>query len=314
MKRIRIDCTQFQLRKRSEIPQEIELNREVSWMLGMWIGDNWSSKEGTVIRNGQRSSGKFGINSNDEEVIQRFLEGLRREFKVTKIKIDVQVPRNQETNKEKIKEDVAKKFGIEIENVNVYRGSPWRKKTGFAVYTNNTALLRVVNKEIYQKLSEYIQNANIDISSFLQGIADSEGSVDKVNKIVKITNNDQYVVSLIELALRKLNIKFKKAIDAEDKVRIKITDLVDFDEKVGFWIKRKQQALQEMLSGNFVREKDKRYLRIFENELKRGVTVKEISQKFGIAYSTVKMILKNLALSNLVERKKMGSVYIYYLP
>lgn len=282
-------------------------------MIGLWTGDNWGSREGTIMRKGQKSSGRFGINNNSEEVIERFLQGLKTQFKITKIKIDVQVPRSQEVDKEKIKREVSKKFGIEIENINVYKGSPWRRNLGYAIYTNNTALLRVVNVEIYKKLSEFIQTNAIDVNAFLQGIADSEGDVDKANRIVKITNKDRYIISLIELALRKLNIRFKKRVDIENKTRIKITNLIDFNKKIGFWIKRKKIALEEMIAGNFVREKDKQYLQVFRDELKRGVKAKEISEKFGISYPTAKMILRNLASNKLIGRKKSGFAYIYYL-
>jgi len=246
--KIKIDSTQFQLRKRSPLPSEIELNSEVSWMIGVWAGDNWSSKEGTVIRGGQKSSGRFGINNNDEEVIQRFLQGLKSQFKITKIKIDVQIPRNLIIDKENIKLEVSKKFGIEPENINVYRGSPWRRKIGFAVYTNNTALLRFVNKEIYKKLPEFIQNNSIDVGAFLQGIADSEGDVDKANKNIGFTSKDTYVASLIVMCLEKLGISFKKRIDERQRIIIEVTSLNEFNQKVGFWIKRKQQALQEILT------------------------------------------------------------------
>jgi phosphoenolpyruvate synthase/pyruvate phosphate dikinase len=312
--KIKIDSKQFQLRKRSPLPSEIELNSEVSWMVGVWAGDNWSSKEGTVIRGGQKSSGRFGINNNDEDVIQRFLQGLKSQFKITKIKIDVQIPRNLIIDKENIKLEVSKKFGIEPENINVYRGSPWRRKIGFAVYTNNTALLRFVNKEIYKKLPEFIQNNSIDVGAFLQGIADSEGDVDKANKNIGFTNKDRYVASLIVMCLEKLGISFKKRIDERQRIIIEVTSLNEFNQKVGFWIKRKQQALQEMLCGNFVREKDKFYLKKFEEKLKEGITAKELSEIFGIAYPTVKMVLRNLFSNKLIERKKSGRNYVYYLP
>ena len=312
--KIKIDSTQFQLRKRSPLPSEIELNSEVSWMIGVWAGDNWSSKEGTVIRGGQKSSGRFGINNNDEEVIQRFLQGLKSQFKITKIKIDVQIPRNLIIDKENIKLEVSKKFGIEPENINVYRGSPWRRRIGFAVYTNNTALLRFVNKEIYKKLPEFIQNNSIDVGAFLQGIADSEGDVDKANKNIGFTTKDTYVASLIVMCLEKLGISFKKRIDERQRIIIEVTSLNEFNQKVGFWIKRKQQALQEMLCGNFVREKDKFYLKKFEEKLKEGITAKELSEILGIAYPTVKMVLRNLFSNKLIERKKSGRNYVYYLP
>jgi Fic family protein len=116
------------------------------------------------------------------------------------------------------------------------------------------------------------------------------------------------------MCLEKLGISFKKRIDERQRIIIEVTSLNEFNQKVVFWIKRKQQALQEMLCGNFVREKDKFYLKKFEEKLKEGITAKELSEILGIPYPTVKMVLRNLFSNKLIERKKSGRNYVYYLP
>lgn len=177
----------YSSRKPLDIPAEIYLNKEVSWMIGIWVGDNWSNREGSVIKNNKKSSGKFGINGNDQENIKRFISGLRNEFSINNIKIDIQIPRDVILDKEKNKKMASVNFGINKNNINAYFGSPWRRKTGYAVYTSNTVLLRIINNEIYKKLPQLIESSSINISDLMQGICDSEGTVDKANKLVSIT-------------------------------------------------------------------------------------------------------------------------------
>ena len=129
-----------------------KLNKEISWMIGIWTGDNWSNREGSVIKNNKRTSGKFGINNNDKEIIERFRKGLKNELGIQRIKIDVQMPRHIDFDKNKIKSEMSILFKINREHINVYKGSPWRKHIGYAVYTNNTNLLRNINAEIYKRL------------------------------------------------------------------------------------------------------------------------------------------------------------------
>jgi hypothetical protein len=283
-------------------------------MIGFWLGDNFGNREGTVIRKGKRSSGRFGVVSNDKEVIQRFLAGMKSEFGITKIKIDIQIPQNVEADKEQLKKETAEKFGIPLSDINAYRGSPWRRKIGYTVYTNDTQLLRLINQEIYTKLPELISSEKIDISELLKGLSDAEGDVDKANKLVKITNKNPYIIQIIETCLGKLNLEYNKRTDNVGRTRIEMKSIIEFKQKIGFSIKRKQEDLEEMISGNFIREKDKIYLKEFESLLKEGATAKEISIKLNIPHPTVKLVLRNLASSNLVKREKNGLKYIYSLP
>ena len=84
---------------------QIPLSKELSWMIGFWLGDNWSSRKGIVVGRGKRSSGRFGVISNDDEVIRRFLSGMKSELKITKIKVDVQFPRNLKVDREQLKKE-----------------------------------------------------------------------------------------------------------------------------------------------------------------------------------------------------------------
>lgn len=293
---------------------QIPLSKELSWMIGFWLGDNWSSRKGIVVRRGKRSSGRFGVISNDDEVIRRFLSGMKSELKITKIKVDVQFPRNLKVDREQLKKETAQKFGIPLGDVNAYKGSPWRRKIGYTAYTNDTNLLRLINQEIYNELLELITSERIDINELLQGISDAEGDIDKANKLVKITNKNPYIIQIVETCLDKLNLEYNKRTDNIGRIRIEMKSITEFKQKIGFSIRRKQEDLEEMISGNFTREKDKIYLKEFEGLLKEGTTAKEISIKLNIPHPTVKLVLRNLASSNLVERKKSGLKYIYSLP
>jgi DNA-binding transcriptional ArsR family regulator len=284
-------------------------------MIGFWLGDNCSSREGTkFMKNGKRTSGRFGVISNDKEVILRFLSGMRSELKIERIKIDVQIPRNFSIDEQNIKDRVAKEFGVTSNNIIVYKGSSWRRKIGYAVYTNDTTLQRYIYQEIYIKMFEMIEMEKIDVSALLQGICDAEGCVDKANKVIRITNKDPYLIKIIEKCIEMLHLKYKKRIK-KDKIRILITSINDFKEKVGFFIKRKQKDLEEMIVGNFLREKDMSYLEKFKILLLKGTTAKEISKKLNIPYSTVRLALRNLTSAGLVKRKrdKNNRGYFYYL-
>ena len=54
-------------------------------MIGVWTGDNFGNRKGTVVRKGKRSSGRFGIINNDKQIIKRFLKGLEKELNVKKL-------------------------------------------------------------------------------------------------------------------------------------------------------------------------------------------------------------------------------------
>ena len=197
-------------RKPKEIPRRIAINREVSWMIGVWLGDNFSSREGTVKRkNGLVSSGRFGIVNNDKEIIIRFKEGLKKEFKIQRIKIDIQIPRQGRFDRDNLIMSSSREFGIEGKNINLYYGSPWRKNIGYAVYTNNTTLTRIIYRHIYRKINECVEKTKIYMASLLQGLFDSEGNCDKANKLVCLTNKDGHIIQIAETCLEKFGIKYK---------------------------------------------------------------------------------------------------------
>lgn len=304
----------YSTRKPLETPKEIELNKEASWMIGFWVGDNWSNREGSVFKNGKRSSGKFGINNNDVENIIRFKKGLMKEFGIKNIKIDIQIPKSDELNKKKSRSIASSTFRINQNDVNVYFGSPWRRNVGYAVYTNNTFLLRIVTNEIYRNLPDLLDKHLIHINSFLQGITDSEGMVNKVNKTVSITNKDVFVINIISLCLKRLGFDYKISVDERERTKIDIKMIKEFKEKIDFNTVRKRRELSEMLSGNYCRERDNKYLNIFYNELKRGTSAKRISEVYNIPLPTVKLVLRNLFSAKHLIRKKESKHYVYMLP
>jgi hypothetical protein len=282
-------------------------------MIGLWIGDNWSNREGSVLKGTKRSSGKFGINNNDKENIERFRKGLKTQFRIKNIKLDVQVPRKMQIDKEKRKKRASRDFGICEKNANVYFGSPWRKSIGYAIYTNNTVLLRIITNEIYSKLPKMIDDFSLDVGSLMQGITDSEGTVDKANKVISITNKDAFVVGLVSKCLENLDINYQKRKDSKNRIKIDIRNIIEFNEKIGFNTIRKNKYLSEMLSGNYAREKDLLYLQTFKKKLKRGATAKDISKSFKIPLPTTKLVLRNLCSGKHVKRRKISKHYIYHV-
>ena len=74
------------------------------------------------------------------------------------------------------------------------------------------------------------------------------------------------------------------------------------------------KGLEDMISGNFCRENDKLYLKKFRKELKKGTILRELNEKYGIPYPTLKVILRNLVSGNYLEVKKVWRAYIYGFP
>ncbi|MBL7169472.1 MAG: hypothetical protein ISS48_00455 [Candidatus Aenigmarchaeota archaeon] len=314
--RIKIDSILIQKygnKKPIEMPNEIYMNKEVSWMIGFWVGDNWSGREGSVIIKNKKSSGRFGVVNNDKENIKKFLEGLKNEFGIKNIKLDIQIPRHKELEKERYKERNSKIFGIYKENINVYFGSSWRKRIGYIIYTNNTVLLRIITNEIYKNLLVLVKNDSFDNNNLLSGIIDSEGTVDKANKVVSITNKDKFVVKIIELCLQKLKINYSKRFD-RDRIRIDIKEIKKIRNNIYLNTLRKQKEIIEMVNGNYTRKKDITYLRKFYEQLKEGMTAKQISEKNNIPHSTVKLVLRNLFSGKHIEREIISNRYVYYNP
>lgn len=258
-----------------ELPEQIAINKEVAWMIGVWLGDNFSPRMGTVMRNGITSSGRFGIVNNDKEVIHRFRVGLKREFRIERVKIDIQIPRQGRFDKKRLISSSSREFGISRKNVNLYCGSPWRKNIGYAVYTNNTMLSRIIYSRIYKKLAEFISEGEIDEKSLLQGLFDSEGHFDKANKIVGLTNKDQYVIKIVTMCLERMGIRYSSRVDRKGRTNLEVRDLEKFKE-VGFHTKRKMKGLLDMISGNFCREKDMSYMNKFRGEFRKGTTALEL--------------------------------------
>ncbi|MBN2330359.1 MAG: hypothetical protein JXC85_00955 [Candidatus Aenigmarchaeota archaeon] len=293
-----------------ELPEQIAINEEVAWMIGVWIGDNFSPRKGTVMRNGITSSGRFGIVNNDKELIHRFRVGLKREFRIERVKIDIQIPREGRFNREKLISSSSREFGLIRKDINLYCGSPWRKNIGYAVYTNNTMLLRIIYSHIYKKLAGFITKGEIDMKSLLQGLFDSEGHFDKANKLVGLTNKDRYVIKIATTCLEKMGIRYSSRVDRKGRTNLEVRDLEKFKE-VGFHTRRKMKGLLDMISGNFCREKDMSYMIRFRREFRDGTTALELHRRYGIPHPTIRMVLRNLVSGNHLVTRKSGRHYVY---
>lgn len=299
------------------IENQVRINKvELSWAIGVWLGDNSSSREGSVIRNNKRSSGKFGIINNDLSTIRRFMSFLKLIKGLSKIKLDVQVPKNTRDNFEEVKVFASKTFDVEKENISVYEGSPWRRQVGYVIYVNNTALLRAIYSEVFLKLEDLILSDSINARSLIQGIADAEGHVDKANKLVGISNTNKKILEIICLCLKKLNVDYKKRVNEKNrkhpKIIVEIRDFIKFEQKIGFHNPEKEKALKELIAGRCVRNSDNKFLELLAPHLKKGMTALEVHEKLNIAHPTAKLLLRNLASANLLERKKVKRYFVYF--
>lgn len=294
------------------------LNEDVSWLTGIWTGDNFSSREGTVIRNGKPTSGRFGIVSNDAELIRHAMRVLRSELDQRKVRIDVQLPRNRRYSKSKLRLETARKFGISKDRILVYNGSEWRRNIGYAVYVNNTELLRSFSA-VYRSLNAMLGSSRINAGAFLQGIADAEADVNKISRMVTLHTKDKYVLGLIKDALNMKGIDYTVAVDTKRRYRVYVKDIKGFNKLVGFRCKRKQKAVDEILGGNLMRQKDLEYLDTFMPMLKNGATSAQIRRKTGLPVSTIQIVLRNLHSGGALKRSKVGRenhgfCYFYRIP
>lgn len=287
------------------IPKQIALNKNLLWLTGVWVGDNFGARGGSKpTKKGLKTSGRFGIVNNDINIINRAIE-VMKEIGLKNIKIDGYLPRN---NTEKLSYLNKKLKGIKVK---FYNGSKWRKHIGFAVYVNNTSLLRV-----FENFFKNLKKMNSNLNFLLAGIIDSEGNIDKANKLVQITNKDLYVQEVIEYCLNKLDIKYHKRIDKRKRILTLIRgkkNLEKLYKKILLVSKRKQKHFQEMVSGNFVREVDLDYMKRFLNELEKGTNLSKLHKKYNIPKPTIKVVLRNLYSADLLRRNKKDRAYIYSL-
>lgn len=297
--------------KTALLPKKIVLDSQMSWLIGLWVGDNFGSRTGTKINsNGMRSSGRFGIINNEPDLVKRSISVMRKQ-NLHALRLDVIVPPNTMVNRKKLINETQKKFNINRQYIRIYSGSPWRRNIGYAIYVNNTSILRVFHK-VYCNLGEYIKKRHIDTKSFVGGIFDAEGDIDKANKQAGITNKDSYVVRLIEMCLTALKIKYKTRVDGgRIRFAIKGEDLAKFNKIVEFVSPSKRKALVDLLNGNCLRACDLEYLEKFSAALKNGASIKQISREFSIPEPTAKLVLRNLASGNLLKKKKIGKYYVY---
>src|SRR3989344_2382538 len=293
----------------------IKYDKELSWLIGFWTGDNFSSREGTVIRNGKRASGRFGINSNDTEIVKRAIEVMKIRLKQKKIRILVQIPQKCKVSKSKLCSQTSKIFNINETMISVYRGSKWRRKIGYAAYVNNTELQRRFYI-IYNSLQNLVEKETIKIRDFLQGIADAEGDVNKVSRLITLSTKDKYVLNMIKTGLEKMKLDYSISKTKRDLYRVYIKDLKKFSGEIQFYCRRKQLNVDEILKGNLMRTKDLEYMKLFMPYLKNGTTVRKLQEKTNLPYSTIGIVLRNLRSGGVLRcqkigRKNSGFTYFY---
>ncbi len=284
------------------IPKHITITADLMWLIGVWSGDNFGVRGGSKpTKIGIKTSGRFGVINNDLSIIRKVIK-VMQDIGLRNIKIGISLPKNTKIDLTNFKKEF-KRFEVKS-----YNGSDWRREIGFAVYVNNTSVLRVFEK-FFNNLTEI--NDNLD--SLLAGIIDSEGNIDKANKMVQITNKDKYIQKIVEHCLHKLSIKYKVRIDKRERILTLIRDIKRLSEKISLVSQKKQNLLLEMISGNFAREVDLIYMKKFLPDLKNGTNVNKLYDKYNTPKPTVKLILRNLYSAGLLKRIKKDHAYFYSL-
>ncbi len=292
--------------KIAHIPKKITLDKDLIWLIGVWIGDNFGARGGSkpTTKRGLKTSGRFGIINNDLDIVKKAI-GVMKKIKLKNLRIDVQLPRDMKTSIDSIQKMLYHKDLI----IRLQKASEWRREIGFAVYVNNTSLLRTF-EHFFKNLRRY----KFDVTPLIAGIIDSEGNIDKANKMIQITNKENYVQQIIECSLNKIGVKYVKRTDKRERICTLIKDkdsLYELFKELELGSKRKKLFFSEMQEGNFTRPCDFEYMKRFSKELKKGVSVNELSTKHHIPKPTIKMVLRNLWSGGFLERFKDGHGYIY---
>lgn len=290
------------------LPKTIVIDSDLSWLIGVWYGDNFGAREGSKNTvTGIKTSGRFGVINNDLDIIREVIFLIKKKLYIKEIFSDIITPRNYKFN---VDEHIKYFRNLGVKRINVFNGSEWRKNIGFAAYTNNTALLRV-----FHFILSNLTNMDLDNLEFINGIIDSEGNVDKANKQIRLTTKDKQLQHYIERCLKKLKFTYSTEIDNRKRINTLIKLSTNY-KRFGIFnpkSKRKNSDIVGMVNGNFTRKVDIRYKQQFASCLKKPIDAKELSVKFNIPHSTVKMVLRNLYSSSQVKRKKIGRTNFYYL-
>jgi len=211
--------------KKHKIPKNLQLNRDLSYVLGVIAGD------GCISYNRDMQRYQIILSAVDKEFVDKFREILYNYFKIK--------PTN-EFKKSKVKN--------------------WRDQYVTRLCSKNACdfILKIGNfRGDNWEIPENIKKADNQIkSSFIKGFFDSEGEIDKkIGRIGAVSINlkglEEIQDLLSNLKIRSTIIKKKDSrLNTSQKYVLRIHDkksIVLFYQLVGFTIQRKQKVLKEFL-------------------------------------------------------------------
>ncbi len=182
----------------------------------------------------------------------------------------------------------------------------------FAIWINN--------KDI-NEISEFIESGGIlAISNFLNGFFDAEGTV--IKRYTQVTQNNKKTLEVCKELLIKLNTssylfrykgKYKNKPYISYVLRIeKLSSLINFYNKVGFSIQKKQKKLKQVIKTKLKNhpislKKYNQFLEIYKTGLSIPLIAKELNLSFHTIYqwnnktSLPILVKNNIKLSDLKE-------------
>jgi len=210
--------------KKNEVPKNLKLNKDLSYILGVLAGDGYMSYSN------QRKAYHIGLSAVDKEFVEEFKKTLFNFFKI-KSSNEFRKSRKKKWNAQYITRLCSKEACDFINSIGQFKKENW-------------------------KIPEIIKNSDSNIkSAFLRGFFDSEGEIDKKSWRVGATSMNleglKQIGKLLEgMGMRYtiINVKDNRP-NTHQKYRLRIHDKKSiklFNESIGFTIKRKQKVLDTM--------------------------------------------------------------------
>lgn len=254
----------FGFYKRTQIPKNIRLNKELSYILGVICGDGEATQY-------PKSTFRIGLTTIDKDFVETFSKCIESVFRL-KPKIQLM------------------KLGMKNIRGKMYYCKPQFRATlhsksiweNIAKYGTFGTFEWEVPNQILQDKDESI------ICSFLKGFIDSEGTINKYSLEIasKNLNGLKQIIKLLEqIGLRRIHI-YKDWKDVWKVIAAGKDNLFIYHKKVGFSIKRKQERLENSIKYKYHNDTSK-----YWNVLNLGTSghgYREISKLTGIPKWTVR--------------------------
>lgn len=212
--------------KKNKIPQNLQLNEDLSYILGVLAGD------GYLDYSDSRETWQIGLEATDKEFVEKFQKTLLNFFKINPT-FNLRKIRNKNWNQIYLTKLCSKEACEYIMGVGEFKKGNW-------------------------KIPEMIKDSNELIKcAFINGFFDSEGEIDKKTGRVGATSMNLAGLNNVGEVLSSLNIRYtiikKKDLrpNTHQKYSLKIHDqksITLFRRYIGFNIKRKQDILDYFVS------------------------------------------------------------------